>query len=756
VQPSIDAVTRFCNQTGTRVRRARLLRAIASLTIFPLAVISCGGGNSPGGSDGAAARVDEPTLVPSATPSPSATPPVADAASLAPAQELLREGRYPEAADLFDAILRGANDDSTRSAALRGAGIAHFENGNHQQALELLREALAMAPEGTPERVRAGYLLGVRLNESGEHGQAITLLAPLVEIESPLKHHVRFEYARALSRSGVVDQAEGEWDYLMGTAGAPASLRASVSRERAEAAKAAGDTAGYEGWLTEVAAGGDTGARLELAQLLLDRGDGAMYGEHLRVILAEAPSSEHALHAADALREGGYSYNAGEVGLTYYRHRQYEKARDVLLAGMEEDGLSATAKTFRAFYYAASLEDDGLLEAAVTAYDLAATYDPSSPFAQRALYWAARSTEALGDEQEASSRYVALLNRGAGEFAEECAFRAGYTLLRAGDPAAAVATWEQLGGAAGARALYWKARAYRDLGNSSSATAAFEAAAAVDPLDYFSIEAARELGRAPVTDVSYRKLERPAPIDWAGLQAGLFPGVSFSEWEPHTAAAEMVEVGLRDAAVALVLEDAAGRPPAEVLGSIREAKEAGLADVAARLAIRLRTEMGLGYADAPKDLMRLAYPVDYVTSLDAEAAANGIDPLFLAALIRQESFWDAAAASHAGALGLTQVIPPTGAAIAQSLGVEFSPEDLFRPAVALKFGANYIAGQVRAFGNPYHALAAYNGGPGNAARWAGIAGAAPADFAEAVDFAETQGYVISVMEHYAHYQAAYR
>jgi len=208
--------------------------------------------------------------------------------------------------------------------------------------------------------------------------------------------------------------------------------------------------------------------------------------------------------------------------------------------------------------------------------------------------------------------------------------------------------------------------------------------------------------------------------------------------------------------LAPLLEAAEDQPPVELLAYLREAHEAGLPDVGARLAVRLRSELGLTYAEAPKDLMRLAYPLDYVTLLDSEARANGIDPLFFAALIRQESFWDADAGSHAGALGLTQVIPPTGEAIAQSLGVDFVPSDLFRPAVSLKFGANYISGQLRAFGNPYHALAAYNAGPGNAQRWAALAGDAPADFAEAVDFAETQGYVISVMEHYAHYQAAYR
>ncbi len=681
---------------------------------------------------------------------------MADAASLAPAQELLREGRYPEAADLFDAILRGANDDSTRSAALRGAGIAHFENGNQARSLELLREALAMAPEGSPERVRAGYLLGVRLNDAGEHGEAITLLAPLVDIEGPLNHHLRFERSRALARSGRLQEAEDDWATLMVAEGAPGSLRAAVSRERAEAAERGGDAAAREQWLAELAAGGDTTARFELAQIALDRGDSATYGEHLRVIVATNPSSDAALQAAGALVESGLAYNAGEVGLTFYRHRQYAAAREVLLPGIAEPGLSAAAQTFRAFYYAAALEDDGLLTDAIAAYDLAATYDPSSPYAHRALYWAARTTEALGDRTAASARYVALLSAGEGEFTAEAAFRAGYTLLRDGDPAGAVATWEQLGIAGGSRSLYWKGRAYRQLGDAAAATASFQAARDLAPYDYFAIEAGRELDGASAPGVGYQELPVPADPDWAAMHAALFPGITPGDGAPRTAAREMVEVGLRDAAEALLLEAAEDQPPVELLAYLREAHEAGLPDVGARLAVRLRSELGLTYAEAPKDLMRLAYPLDYVTLLDSEARANGIDPLFFAALIRQESFWDADAGSHAGALGLTQVIPPTGEAIAQSLGVDFVPSDLFRPAVSLKFGANYISGQLRAFGNPYHALAAYNAGPGNAQRWAALAGDAPADFAEAVDFAETQGYVISVMEHYAHYQAAYR
>jgi len=101
-----------------------------------------------------------------------------------------------------------------------------------------------------------------------------------------------------------------------------------------------------------------------------------------------------------------------------------------------------------------------------------------------------------------------------------------------------------------------------------------------------------------------------------------------------------------------------------------------------------------------------------------------VSPLLLLALVRQESFYDAQAGSTAGALGLTQVIPSTGAAIATSLGVQaFAATDLYRPTLSLRFGAKYLSDQLGNFGgDAYRALAAYNGGPGTATSAAKSAG----------------------------------
>ena len=215
----------------------------------------------------------------------------------------------------------------------------------------------------------------------------------------------------------------------------------------------------------------------------------------------------------------------------------------------------------------------------------------------------------------------------------------------------------------------------------------------------------RQLGRGDATDVSYNPLgPLPAP-DWAALEAWLmsrFGAGSLAASE--TAAPELMMLGLRDEAEAAV-RALAGQDPWATARAMRAAATAGLPDLAATYAVQLRQRAGVSSVEAPKELARLAYPLSYVVSLDGAAAENGVDPLFLAALVRTESFWDASAGSPAGALGLTQVIPVTGEAIAASLGYPaFAAEDLFRPSVSLAFGANYIGGQVRRFGNPYYAL----------------------------------------------------
>jgi soluble lytic murein transglycosylase len=155
-------------------------------------------------------------------------------------------------------------------------------------------------------------------------------------------------------------------------------------------------------------------------------------------------------------------------------------------------------------------------------------------------------------------------------------------------------------------------------------------------------------------------------------------------------------------------------------------------------------------------LLRISYPIDFAPALNAAAKDAGVDPLFFSSLIRQESFWDPAAGSVAGALGLTQMIPQTGQAVASSLGVAgFEADDLFLASVSLRFGGYYLGGELKTYGDPLLALAAYNAGPSAAGRWRAAQAKSPADLLEVIDYAETNAYVTLIYEAYAHYQLAW-
>jgi soluble lytic murein transglycosylase len=104
-----------------------------------------------------------------------------------------------------------------------------------------------------------------------------------------------------------------------------------------------------------------------------------------------------------------------------------------------------------------------------------------------------------------------------------------------------------------------------------------------------------------------------------------------------------------------------------------------------------------------------------------------------------------------------QVIPSTGAQIASSLGwpPDYETRDLYRPMVSVRFGVWYLATQRNQLDNLFAAMAAYNGGPGNAAWWWEMAEGDEDLFAELIGFSETRLYVRLIREHYAKYAWLY-
>ncbi len=136
----------------------------------------------------------------------------------------------------------------------------------------------------------------------------------------------------------------------------------------------------------------------------------------------------------------------------------------------------------------------------------------------------------------------------------------------------------------------------------------------------------------------------------------------------------------------------------------------------------------------------------------------GFHPLFLYALIRQESLFEGFVNSSAGARGLMQIMPATGAEIAGNLGwpENYTADDLFRPLVSLRYGVDYLDRQRKLFdGNLYAALAAYNGGPGNAQEWLELAPDDPDLFLEVIRYDETRNYLRRIYENFNIYRLIY-
>jgi soluble lytic murein transglycosylase-like protein len=96
----------------------------------------------------------------------------------------------------------------------------------------------------------------------------------------------------------------------------------------------------------------------------------------------------------------------------------------------------------------------------------------------------------------------------------------------------------------------------------------------------------------------------------------------------------------------------------------------------------------------------------------------GVDPWLVASLIRVESAGDPSIVSSVGAIGLTQIMPKTGAEIAKTLGMEnYSTELLYDPATNVRMGTAYLRQLLNRFDGSVHAaLAAYNWGPTHIAK----------------------------------------
>lgn len=159
----------------------------------------------------------------------------------------------------------------------------------------------------------------------------------------------------------------------------------------------------------------------------------------------------------------------------------------------------------------------------------------------------------------------------------------------------------------------------------------------------------------------------------------------------------------------------------------------------------------------PAEVWRILYPLRYQEELRAAADEESLDPALVAAVILQESTFDAQALSRAGARGLMQVMPATGLRIARAKGKRFRRASLHDPVTSLDFGTHYLRQMVDEFGGSVEkVLAAYNAGPHRVVAWTAAHGELGAEeFIETIPFSETRTYVMIILSSREHYRRLY-
>jgi soluble lytic murein transglycosylase len=277
------------------------------------------------------------------------------------------------------------------------------------------------------------------------------------------------------------------------------------------------------------------------------------------------------------------------------------------------------------------------------------------------------------------------------------------------------------------KGFYWAGRASLAAGRPADASAYFQRAAAYPDLFYGQL-ALERLGRSV-----------PAPGYPLGVTAADPQRTAFNANRLVQATRTMAYYGSEPERMQFV------RALAESLKNDKDralalemARQLGRRDLAVWVTRAARNDGDAFY-------VRDAFPTLHATPRTSWSLANGIT--------RQESSFDQSAVSWAGARGMMQLMPGTAKDEARKLGVGYDSSRIHDPEYNVMLGSSYFQRMLdRWNGSVPLAVASYNAGPGNVAKWINAYGdprtgrVDMVGWIEAIPFSETRGYVQRVIE----------
>ena len=747
-----------------------------------------------------------PTATPTPTPEPTATPtppPGGDPALLRQAEGALADGDLDAAQGLYEEARATQAGTPVYDEALLGLARTYVEMGAPLSATVLLAPALGTRPVAWEHR--AYFWLGEAWNAAGDCAQAVSFYDRFLEGGTNIPDRIAERQAWCYRALGDRAGAGAAFTRAAGPYRS-ASDQVTMLEEAGTDLRAAGDydtaLARYETILTIAQKDWYRAAILfKMGETLLEAGRPEEAMARWGQVLSYYPTTESAARAADLLRAAtlpvapydvarAYQaagrasealpwFDAALTAVTPTAAMRYDAAGARAAAGDLEGALVELDYVVQAnpgdpqplLEQARLLGDYGAVSRALELYRLVRERFPEHTAAGEARWQSGLLLENQGHDEEAVAQYAALLEAyPAHSRAPQARFQAGLLRYRQGQYGAAADILDGEAGKHLPRAALWRGLALARIDLDAAAQESWQAAAA--GAGYYAVRARELLSGSPGFGAYFGEpivpqdpAQQAAAEEWLAALFGrpvtaTLP-IAVREDPVFLRGAELLALGRPEEArhpfYLLVDRYAADGPALYALALYLQ--EHGLHALSIRCAEKIVYAADVDTATAPPFFLRLLYPIPYAHLIVPQSLAQEMDPFLFFGLVYQESRFDRYAHSWAEARGLTQVIPSTGEGIAAALGfAPFRLEDLFRPTVSVPFGTWYLAQQLHSFGEQAAvALSAYNGGPGNAGRWADHTIPVPdVDlYVESVDYEETRDYIERVYVAYWMYRQLY-
>lgn len=755
------------------------------------------------------------------TPVPTSTPILSPLENSLAGDLYYFNGDWENAISSYEATLASAQTTEEGSAALLGLGKIYFRDGDYQRALDYLRLLVASYPDSEIVH-KAYFVLAQTYTILGRHLEAADaynlylqsrpgILDAMVqhrrgdalsEGEEPLKAIEAYQAAIAagsgsdlytlqlkigeeyaaledyntaiITYKDVYSQTNNDYtkaraDYLLG--------KAYLELDQNDLAEAAFKDAVIQFPLSY-------DSYLALVEIInndwqvndLDRGIVDYYAKQYSYAVE---AFDRYLLDPESADPGTALYFRGFSLRNMGQHDQAVASWDELLSRYPDHAYWVEAWEFKAYNLWYYMGEHDLASQSLQEF---VTRNPYHPRAAEFLFDAGRVEERKGDLETASSLWKRVFDEyPTSAYGRLSLFRSGILEVRLGNYTRALdrfstyrdasADFEEL-----SQALFWIGKIHQIQGNSEAAAAAWQEAANTDPTGYYS-ERARDLlqDRTPFTppldyDFGYDfEAEKTEAQNWIKSTFTIpeetnLESLGLLAEDPRIIrGTELWELDLFTEARSefMTLREEISFDPISSFRLANYMLELGLyrpAIFSARDVLNAAGMDDAGTMNAPIYYNHIRFGTYYGDLVIPAAQKYNLHPLLVFSVIRQESLFEGFVRSTAGARGLMQIVPSTGAERAEKEGWPpgYSDEDLYRPIVSINLGTAYLRYLINYFdGDIYAALAGYNAGPGNSEIWLKQAGGDPDLFLEIIRFNETQNYIKNISEIFAIYRRIY-